>query len=72
MEVTLTSAKNLRGVITVPGDKSISHRSLILASLAHGRSRIANFSFSKDCFSTMNSLRSREGNGSVTDVSPIA
>ncbi|GFP21553.1 3-phosphoshikimate 1-carboxyvinyltransferase [Candidatus Hakubella thermalkaliphila] len=58
MEATLTSAKNLKGVITVPGDKSISHRSLILASLAHGRSRIANFSFSKDCLSTMNCLRS--------------
>ena len=45
------SSKNtskLHGEITVPGDKSISHRSLILGSLVSGRIEIFNLFFS--CF----------------------
>lgn len=38
---TISSPARIRGEITVPGDKSISHRALVLAALAEGRSRIS-------------------------------
>ena len=43
--------------ITVPGDKSISHRSAMFASLAEGRSTITGFLESEDCLSTVNAMR---------------
>lgn len=45
------------GVVRVPGDKSISHRALILAALARGKSRIANILESADVHSTAGALR---------------
>lgn len=48
---------SLAGVITPPGDKSISHRAAILNSLAEGRARLTNFSPGGDCRSTLNCLR---------------
>ena len=50
-------AKRLRGRVSVPGDKSISHRAAIIAALARGRTRIENFSTSADCDSTLEVLR---------------
>jgi 3-phosphoshikimate 1-carboxyvinyltransferase len=50
-------AVRLRGRLRVPGDKSVSHRAAILASLAVGRTRIENFSSSADCASTLEALR---------------
>ena len=47
-----------RGVVRVPGDKSISHRALILASLATGESRISGILDSADVRSTAGVLRS--------------
>ena len=47
-----------RGVVRVPGDKSISHRALILGSLAEGRSRISGILDSADVNSTASVLRS--------------
>jgi 3-phosphoshikimate 1-carboxyvinyltransferase len=47
----------LVGEITVPGDKSISHRALILCSLAQGKSQITDISPGKDCLSTMSCLK---------------
>lgn len=46
-----------RGVVRVPGDKSISHRALILAALASGESRISGILESADVHSTANVLR---------------
>lgn len=43
--------------IPVPGDKSISHRALVLATLAHGRSRIRGILNSTDVMSTARALR---------------
>ncbi len=57
----------------VPGDKSISHRYAIVASLAEGRSEIANFSAAADCRSTLDCLRGlgvqieEKGNGVIID-----
>lgn len=46
-------AKRVSGVVTVPGDKSISHRYAILAALAEGTSRLRHFSSARDCASTL-------------------
>lgn len=50
-------AKAFRGVLTLPGDKSISHRNAILAALAEGKSEIFNYSPAEDCASTLRCLR---------------
>ncbi len=47
----------LRGSAAVPGDKSISHRALIIAAMAEGRSRIAGLSDGTDLLSTAAALR---------------
>jgi 3-phosphoshikimate 1-carboxyvinyltransferase len=47
----------LRGRVRVPGDKSISHRALLLGALAEGDSHIANFLPSGDCLATLECLR---------------
>jgi 3-phosphoshikimate 1-carboxyvinyltransferase len=46
-------AGRLSGVLSLPGDRSISHRLAMIASLAEGTSRIANFSTGADCRSTL-------------------
>lgn len=43
----------LRGTIAVPGDKSISHRAVMLGALAKGTTRIRNFLQGADCLSTI-------------------
>ena len=53
MRETISPARALEGVITLPGDKSISHRYGMLASIASGRSTIANYSTGADCQSTL-------------------
>src|SRR5918997_4530665 len=47
----------LRGSVTVPGDKSISHRALILSALAEGRSSIRGCNLGRDVLSTVGALR---------------
>ena len=49
--------KQLAGEVTVPGDKSISHRAIILNSLALGSSEISNLSPGRDCLSTIDCLK---------------
>ena len=46
-------AKKLWGTLEVPGDKSISHRSIMMGSLAYGITRVTHFLNSADCLSTM-------------------
>lgn len=45
--------KNLQGEITVPGDKSISHRSIMLGSLAKGTTEVTGFLQGADCLSSI-------------------
>ena len=52
----IKSAKFLQGKISLPGDKSISHRAALLASMATGETRIENFATSADCASTLKCL----------------
>ena len=50
-------AKSIFGSITLPGDKSISHRYAMIASIAQGDTRIQNYSTGADCHSTLNAMR---------------
>jgi 3-phosphoshikimate 1-carboxyvinyltransferase len=45
------------GSVQVPGDKSISHRALMLGGIAHGATRISGFLDSADCRATLEALR---------------
>jgi len=54
--IELNSSKKFSGSITIPSDKSISHRSAILNSVAFGEAIISNFSNGNDCLSTLNVL----------------
>ena len=57
MEIVLEKVSKLKGKISVPGDKSISHRSLILGSIAQGETRIYNFLDSLDCLKTLECMQ---------------
>ena len=48
---------NLKGTLTVPGDKSISHRAVMFGSLAKGTTRISHFLEGADCLSTISCFR---------------
>ena len=47
----------LRGTVVVPGDKSITHRALILGALAQGQTRITGYSQGEDCLNTLRAVR---------------
>lgn len=49
----ITHAKSLRGELTVPGDKSISHRAVMFGSISEGMTEITNFLNGADCLSTI-------------------
>lgn len=55
--LTITPAKSLQGDISLPGDKSISHRAIILASIARGISVIRGWQRGKDCLATLSALK---------------
>ena len=50
-------ARNIRGSVELPGDKSISHRYALLAGIADGPSRLENYSTGADCASTLGCMR---------------
>ncbi|MGH9524872.1 MAG: 3-phosphoshikimate 1-carboxyvinyltransferase [Terriglobales bacterium] len=49
----ITPRRGVQGSVALPGDKSISHRYAMLAALAEGESKLANFSTGADCQSTL-------------------
>ncbi len=53
----LSKVSSLRGELSVPGDKSISHRAIMLGSLANGKTEITNFLQGADCLSTIRCFR---------------
>ncbi len=57
-QIIVRPARNLRGSVSLPGDKSISHRYAMLAAIADGPSRLENYSTGADCASTLGCLRS--------------
>lgn len=68
----LCSISGLRGKVTVPGDKSISHRSVMFGSIAQGTTEIHHFLNGADCLATIRCFRTMgidiEENGSAVIV----
>ncbi|HKI00252.1 MAG TPA: 3-phosphoshikimate 1-carboxyvinyltransferase [Candidatus Sulfotelmatobacter sp.] len=55
--VVVRPARNVRGSVRLPGDKSVSHRYAMLAGIAEGPSRLENYSTGADCASTLGCMR---------------
>ena len=53
----INSSKELIGDIMIPGDKSITHRAIILGSLCSGKVIISNGLFSEDCLKTISCFK---------------
>ena len=58
MEMVIGKSSQIQGELNLPGDKSISHRSVIFNSIAKGTAKITNISLGQDCISTINIMRS--------------
>ena len=54
---TIVPAKGLHGEVTIPGDKSISHRSIMFGSIASGTTEVTHFLEGADCLSTIDCFR---------------
>ena len=54
----ITPGRPLKGTITVPGDKSLTHRAIILTALAEGPSTILDYCQGEDCLNTMRAFQS--------------
>ena len=57
MRQTVRPARTLRGALTPPGDKSVSHRAAILNAIASGVAVVENFQQGADCLATLRCLR---------------
>src|SRR5262245_33068246 len=57
MRQIVNPARAIDGIITLPGDKSISHRYGMLAAIAEGTSTISNYSTGADCQSTLGCMQ---------------
>jgi 3-phosphoshikimate 1-carboxyvinyltransferase len=57
-QAVVRPGRNVRGSVSLPGDKSMSHRYAMLAALADSPSRLENYSTGADCASTLGCLRS--------------
>ncbi len=72
MNLRVGKTTKLEGQIEVPGDKSISHRAVMLGSLATGATRITNFLMGADCLSTIECFKNmgiefiQEGKNTIT------
>ena len=53
----IRKVNRLKGTLSIPGDKSISHRAVMFGSLAQGTTRIRNFLEGADCLSTISCFR---------------
>ena len=57
MYITVEPSALTSGKVTVPGDKSISHRALMLGAIAQGQTRVSGFLNGEDCLATLAALR---------------
>ncbi len=60
MALLIKPIKKIKQEITVPGDKSISHRAIMLSAIAEGESKIFNFLLGQDCLSTVDCFSKME------------
>ncbi|HZK34919.1 MAG TPA: 3-phosphoshikimate 1-carboxyvinyltransferase [Bacillota bacterium] len=58
MKVAINPAQGLTGEVRVPGDKSISHRGIMLGAISQGRTRLRNFLKGQDCITTAEAFES--------------
>ncbi len=63
----INKSKPLIGNLKIPGDKSISHRSIILGALSNGELTVSNFLTSDDCNATVNAMRELGADISIND-----
>ncbi|MBI3596209.1 MAG: 3-phosphoshikimate 1-carboxyvinyltransferase [Nitrospirae bacterium] len=56
--VAVRKSRGIRGTISAPGDKSITHRAIILGSLARGTTVVNGYLPSEDCLHTVSAFRS--------------
>ncbi len=69
---SIAPAVRLAGEIAVPGDKSISHRAVMLASLAHGPTEVTGFLPSEDCLCTLRAFQALGVGIEARDPSTLA
>ena len=55
--LTVTPGSSFKGTVTVPGDKSLTHRAIILTALAEGTSRVSDYCRGEDCLNTMRAFQ---------------
>ena len=55
--ITVNSIKDLCGQIKIPGDKSISHRTVMVGSIASGQTKVSHFLESQDCLHTIKAFQ---------------
>ena len=73
MDYLINQGNSIRGEIKVPGDKSISHRAIMIASLANGKSKLTGILEGEDCLATkqafenMGVVFSTEGNDLIVE-----
>ncbi|MFV0362251.1 MAG: 3-phosphoshikimate 1-carboxyvinyltransferase [Suipraeoptans sp.] len=53
----IKQGKSIKGTVTIPGDKSISHRSIMLGAIARGTTTISHFLMGADCLATINCFK---------------
>jgi 3-phosphoshikimate 1-carboxyvinyltransferase len=56
-QLRIQPSSRVEGLISVPGDKSVSHRALMLGAIAQGTSRVTGFLPGEDCLATMSAVR---------------
>jgi len=56
-QLRIQPSDRVEGLVTVPGDKSVSHRALMLGAIAQGTSRVTGFLPGEDCLATMAAVR---------------
>jgi 3-phosphoshikimate 1-carboxyvinyltransferase len=57
LKFTVAKTNEINGDIVIPGDKSISHRSIMFGSLANGTTKVTGFLPGQDCLATMNAFK---------------
>ena len=53
MDITVKNSAQLKGIIEIPADKSITHRAFMFAALTKGKVKVTNYSKGADCMSTL-------------------
>ncbi|HEV2199863.1 MAG TPA: 3-phosphoshikimate 1-carboxyvinyltransferase [Bryobacteraceae bacterium] len=57
MDISVSPARGIEGIVTLPGDKSISHRYGMLGAIAEGVTTVHNYSTGADCQSTLRCMQ---------------